>query len=118
VLLLAGMQPLPLAALRDTSDTRPSPPASRPYLDISAAVGRDTLWNVALDVGAGSGAPENLAIAWEDLVYGRLRLHSESTGRARSHVIAQIVEGAADSPPCLDASEAALLARLLCGDPQ
>jgi len=118
VLLLGGMPPFPLAGLRDAADSYPPPSRSRAFLELSPVLVRDTLWSTALDTGAGSAAPEDLATAWDDLVWSRLRVHCESTGRERCYVIAQLSDAPADSVPCLDPSEAALLARLLCGDLQ
>jgi DNA-binding NarL/FixJ family response regulator len=109
--------------LKTPSPPRPSfaplaslelPPAGAP---------ENSLWRAALDRGHGSGSPGNLAMAWDDLARGRLRLCSERMGPERSYVLARLCpaplsEASPGQSPCLEPFEAVLLARLLSGEPQ
>jgi DNA-binding NarL/FixJ family response regulator len=104
-----------VATLRGDSGVRaPRARPTRPPFEQTTAFPGDTIWRAALDSGAGSASPGDLPLAWDDLARGHLKVCCESTGRDRVYVIGRI-----DGPcRCLEPSETALVARLLCGESQ
>jgi DNA-binding NarL/FixJ family response regulator len=74
----------------------------------------DPLWRAALSAVEAS-APENaLGAVWEDLARGRLRPWCQTITRDRVHLIARLNR----SRPSLSPDDAAVLVRVLCGEPQ
>ena len=74
----------------------------------------DPLWRAALKAAEAGALQNQLSAVWDDLVRGRLRPWCEATTRDRIHLIACLNR----SHPSLNHNDAAVLVRVLCGEPQ
>jgi len=74
----------------------------------------DPLWRAALSAVNATTPEDALAAVWDDLTRGRLRPWCHTIARDQIHLIARLDR----SRSSLSADDAAVLVRVLCGEPQ
>jgi DNA-binding NarL/FixJ family response regulator len=115
VLCMGAMLHL-IKSLDDAPLLLDAPPSTR--RSGSPPVLADRLWKAAIEADAEGAFSPTLSTAWLDFVSGRLRIWFENTRGPRIYLVARTEEGHRVESAALQQSDAALLARIFCGDQQ